>query len=197
MLTWLKMLPPHCTSHHECWMFMILPRKSNLVLLTDTGAGLVGAEELNSLVGVSCCHETQKWAVFLLYLAWSLINKLFKVREIPDQKDRLWHHQKRTHFFLCPSLCPVVLWGILADSSAQHACLRLFLWQQSPSGSSRLLAPPPPHRLGRFWKTVLSVFLSDFRSHHPQILLYQRGEELEQEEGGRETDELVLLWKWE
>lgn len=33
---------------------MILLRKSSLVLLTDTGAGLVGAELLNSLVGVSC-----------------------------------------------------------------------------------------------------------------------------------------------
>lgn len=54
------MSSPHSTSHHECWMFMILPRKSNLVLLMDTGAGLVGAEELNSLVGVSCCNETEE-----------------------------------------------------------------------------------------------------------------------------------------
>lgn len=35
-----------------------LPRNSSLVLLMDTGAGIMGAEELNSLVGVSCCHKT-------------------------------------------------------------------------------------------------------------------------------------------
>lgn len=41
-------------------LFTTLPRNSNLVLLMDTGAGLVGAgEELNSLVGVSCCNETE------------------------------------------------------------------------------------------------------------------------------------------
>lgn len=32
---------------------LVSPRKSSLVFLTDTGDGVVGAEELNSLVGVS------------------------------------------------------------------------------------------------------------------------------------------------
>lgn len=173
-------------------MFRILPRKSSLVLLTDTGAGVVGAEELNSLVGVSCCNDTEEWGIF--YLARSLMNKSLNMRGIPDQKDRLWHHQKRTHFVLCPSPCPSVPWVISADSSARYACPRPFPWQQSPSGSFHPLVRLPPHRLGRFQRTDLSAFLSDFRSHHPQIL-YRWGEEWEQVEGGRATAERVLLWK--
>ena len=47
----LGLLKMSAKSHHEHWL---LPRKSNLVLLTHSGDGLVGAEELNSLVGVSC-----------------------------------------------------------------------------------------------------------------------------------------------
>lgn len=41
-------------------MFMNLPCKSNLVLLTVTGAGLVGAGELSSLVGVSCSKKQKE-----------------------------------------------------------------------------------------------------------------------------------------
>lgn len=174
-------------------MFMILPRKSSLVLLTDTGAGVVGAEELNSLVGVSCCNGTEEWG--LLYLAQSLMSKSLNMRLIPDQKDRLWHHQKRTHFVLCPSPCPLVPWVISADSSARHVCLHPFPWQQSPSGSFHPLAHLPPHRRGRFQRTDLSAFLSDFRSHHRRILC-RWGEEWEQAEGGQGTAELVLLRKW-
>lgn len=84
-LVWLK----KSALRHECEMFMILPRKSNLVLLTDTGAGLVGAEELSSLVGVSCCNETEQSGFLLLYLTRSLNSQLLEVWEIPDQKDRL------------------------------------------------------------------------------------------------------------
>lgn len=175
----------------------VLPRKSNLELLTDTGAGLVGAELLNSLVGVSCHNETeQSGLILLLYQKQSPINQS---KKIPDQKDRSWHHQKRTHFFLCPSLCPSAPWVISADSSARHVCPRLFPWRRSPSGSFHPPARPPPHRQGRFPRTDLSVFRSDFQSHRRRILLYRWGwgEEWEREEGGRETDELVSLWKWE
>lgn len=42
-----------------CFFFLSLPRNSSLVLLMDTGAGIVGADELNSLVGVSCCGKTK------------------------------------------------------------------------------------------------------------------------------------------
>lgn len=177
---------------------MILPRKSNLVLLTDTGAGLVGADVLNSLVGVSCCNETEQWGLLLLYLTRSLMNQLLKVWEIPDQKGRSWHHQKRTHFFLCPFLCPSFPWVISADSSGRRVCPRQFLWRQSPSGSFRPPARPLPRRQGRSPRTDLSVFRSDFQLRRRQILLYRWGwgGESEREGGGRGTDELVLLWKW-
>lgn len=42
-----------------------LPCKSNLVLLTDTEPGLVGADVLNSFVGVSCCNQTDESSLLL------------------------------------------------------------------------------------------------------------------------------------
>lgn len=52
---WLVLSP----DQSACEMLMNLPCKSNLVLLTDTEAGLVGVEVLNSFVGVSCCREAE------------------------------------------------------------------------------------------------------------------------------------------
>lgn len=67
---------------------MILPRKSNLVLLTATGAGVVGDEVLSSLVGVSCCNQTEEWDSLLFYLTWSHMNKWLKVRYLIKKIDR-------------------------------------------------------------------------------------------------------------
>lgn len=115
------------------------------------------------------------------------------VGQIPDQKDRSWHHQKRRHFSLCPAPCPSVPWVISADSSGRRACPRQFLWQQSPGASFRPLARPPRHHRGRSRGTDLSAFLSCFRSHHRRIP-YQLGEELVQVEGGQGTGGRVSLW---
>lgn len=40
---------------------LVSPRKSSLVFLTDTGDGVVGAEELSSLVGVSWDDSLQSF----------------------------------------------------------------------------------------------------------------------------------------
>lgn len=151
------------------------------------------------LISWSFLLQLNRKSPFLLNLTPSLINQFWNVLKIPDQKDKWWHHQKRTHFFLCPFLCPSVPWVTLANSAGRHVCPHPFLWQQSPSGSFRPPARPPPHRQGHFLRTDLSASRSDFQSPRLQILLYQWGwgEESGQEEGGRETDGRVSLWKLE
>lgn len=170
LLTQLKIDLLYSASRHD-WKKMInLPCKSNLVLLIDTAVGVVGVELLNSLVGVSCWDERNSQ----VYSKRTRHKKKGTNKgDVPDQKDRLWHHQKRTHFFLCPSLCPLAPWVISADCGAQHVCPRPFLWLQSPSGSFRPPAhPPPPHR-GRSQTKDLFVFQSGFRWPRLQILLFQ------------------------